>query len=103
MTPDHAPSCSRCRHMTVYGNCAQPVRAGLTQRFMLIRHREGGAGCRAFEPHRTPLEGRVERLFRAGIIGIADRDEALALLRAGRGDELAGLLDQCEAEARRWR
>lgn len=97
------PSCSRCRHATAYLNCGQPVRAGLVERFQIVRHPEGGAGCRAFEPHRTPLEGRVERLFRAGLLGLHDRDEAMALLRAGRGDELAALLDQCEAEARRWR
>ncbi len=97
------PSCSRCRHATVYGNCGVPVAAGLSSRFQIIKHPEGGAGCRAFEPHRTPLEARIERLFRAGVLGLDDRDEAMALLRAGRGDELAELLDQCEAEARRWR
>lgn len=102
MTPDTTPSCSRCRHRTAFGACGQPVAAGLAPRFQIVKHPAGGAGCPAFRPHRSPLEARVERLVRSGVLGLDDRDEALALLRAERGDELAQLLDLVErAEGRR--
>ena len=43
-------SCKRCRHVTRYLNCGRPVEAGLSDRFCLIDHPEGGRGCTHFEP-----------------------------------------------------
>jgi hypothetical protein len=42
-------SCTRCVHASAYGNCGEPVRAGLAERFMLVKHPDGGVGCAAFE------------------------------------------------------
>ena len=43
-------ACKRCRHVTRYLNCSRPVEAGLSDRFCLIDHPEGGRGCAHFEP-----------------------------------------------------
>jgi hypothetical protein len=46
---DIAPaSCSSCLHRSIYGNCKEPVLAGLSNRFELVSHSEGGRGCPAF-------------------------------------------------------
>lgn len=42
-------SCTRCVHASAYGNCGEPVRAGLAARFMLVKHPNGGVGCVTFE------------------------------------------------------
>jgi hypothetical protein len=45
------PSCKLCRHTTKHGNCGQPVEAGLSGHFVLIKHPNAGADC----PHFTSL------------------------------------------------
>lgn len=100
MTPTH--SCSRCRFMSVYGNCSRPVEAGLAPRFQLVKHPAGGAGCVAYQPHQTPVEARAVRLLRAGLLGVDDLDHVRMLVRAQRAGDAAELLDQVEqAEGRR--
>lgn len=100
MTP--TPSCSRCRYMSVYANCGQPVAAGLAPRFMLVRHPDAGRGCPAFLPHRAPLEARAERMLKVGLIGLDDLDHVRMLIATQRGDDAAALLDLVErAEEKR--
>lgn len=93
-------SCVRCAHVTRYGNCSEPVVAGLVERFGLVRHPEGGRDCPAFKPHPTELEVRAARLLAAGTIEPAD----LELLRERQNAHPAGewgqMLDWCEAAAR---
>jgi hypothetical protein len=43
-------ACALCKHATKYRNCGEPVRAGLTDRFEIVRHPAGGAGCAAYVP-----------------------------------------------------
>lgn len=49
--PDEA-ACSNCRQCTVFGNCADPVAAGLATQFMLVAHPANGKGCAAHVPTR---------------------------------------------------
>ncbi len=42
------PSCVLCRHSSRFGNCGQPVEAGLSDHFVLIKHRNAGADCQHF-------------------------------------------------------
>jgi hypothetical protein len=41
-------SCSSCLHRSIYGNCKEPVLAGLSNRFVLVSHSDDGRGCPAF-------------------------------------------------------
>jgi hypothetical protein len=43
-------ACALCQHATKFGNCGEPVRAGLTDRFEIVRHPAGGAGCKTYLP-----------------------------------------------------
>jgi hypothetical protein len=43
------PTCTLCRHVTRFGNCSEPVRAGLTDTFGLVVHPDGGKDCVAFD------------------------------------------------------
>jgi hypothetical protein len=43
-------ACALCKHATKYRNCGEPVRAGLTDRFEIVKHPAGGAGCAAYMP-----------------------------------------------------
>lgn len=94
-----APTCATCRHRTVYGNCREPVAAGLTSTFMLVRHPDGGAGCPAHElppAPESPLESRLAQLVAIGAIDQAEADLCLARY-AVCPDEWDLLLDWCEA------
>jgi hypothetical protein len=42
-------SCKRCRHVTRYVNCGDPIGARLSDRFVLVAHPSDGRGCRHFE------------------------------------------------------
>lgn len=83
---DPAPkprSCSTCRHSTRFGNCGEPVAAGLAEVFRLERHPTGGEGCAVFEVRRIAAEHRVEALLSAGLL---DQDDA-ALIRQRYDDD----------------
>ena len=43
------PSCRMCRSASRHGNCAAPVAAGLSDRFELIAHPDGGRECGVFQ------------------------------------------------------
>jgi hypothetical protein len=92
--------CVWCAHATRYGNCGEPVAAGLLERFGLVRHPDGGRGCPAFTRPPSELEARAALLLVAGAIEPAD----LELLRERQGAHQAGewsqLLSWCEAAAR---
>jgi hypothetical protein len=48
-----ARTCANCVHLTVFGNCREPVQAGLAERFELIEPELGyGADCKAFADRR---------------------------------------------------
>lgn len=42
--------CATCRACSRFGNCGDPVAAGLSDRFGLIAHPGGGRGCPAYSP-----------------------------------------------------
>ena len=44
------PSCLLCRHRTKHGNCAEPIAAGLADRFCLVAHPSAGTDCQHFAP-----------------------------------------------------
>jgi hypothetical protein len=44
------PACKLCRHTTKHGNCAEPIAAGLADRFCLVAHPNAGADCQHFAP-----------------------------------------------------
>jgi hypothetical protein len=48
-TDDTLLARARCVHASAYGNCGIPERAGLSERFVLVKHPAGGAGCLVFE------------------------------------------------------
>ena len=43
-------ACALCQHASKFGNCGEPVRAGLTEKFEIVKHPAGGAGCAAYVP-----------------------------------------------------
>ena len=95
-------SCSRCRHQSRFGNCRQPVEAGLAKTFGLVRHADGGADCTVFEQADVQIDGQVDaleaRLTRLLSMHAIDQGDAeLARLRH-REDPGAWncLLDACE-------
>lgn len=117
IVPDSA--CARCAHVTRYGNCGEPVAAGLVEHFGLVRHPDG-RGCVAFkarEPAGDPrapahflIRGRLARpameldqrlalLLAAGAIN----DDEVELVRerfdAHSAEEWLTLLAWCEAAA----
>lgn len=42
--------CTHCRLVSRFGNCGDPVAAGLGETFRLIAHPRGGRGCAAYAP-----------------------------------------------------
>jgi len=48
-TASTVPACACCIHASTFGNCGIPERAGLSERFMIVKHSSGGAGCPVFE------------------------------------------------------
>jgi len=115
-----ASSCSECAHVTRYGNCGEPVAAGLVEHFGLVRHPGDGRGCVAFaarggEPAGDPrayahflIRGRLARpameldqrlalLLAAGAIDDADAQLVRERFDAHPAEEWLTLLDWCEA------
>ena len=45
-----ADGCATCRWASRYGNCGDPVAAGLSRGFELIAHPNAGRGCAAHQP-----------------------------------------------------
>jgi hypothetical protein len=48
-TASTVAACVRCVHASAYLSCGIPERAGLSERFMLVKHPTGGVGCLMFE------------------------------------------------------
>lgn len=71
-------SCATCRHRSAYGNCGEPVAAGLAERFQLTRHPSEGVGCPAYE---HPIEVRLARLLALGALDEADARQVRARYR----------------------
>lgn len=94
------PSCSRCRYASAFGNCGEPVAAGLATHFQIVRHARDGYDCPAFVPVEPPappptaIERRAERMHRMGLLDAGD----LRAVRVGQHADPAGwsrLLDAC--------
>ena len=47
--------CSECQFVTRFGNCDEPVRAGLSDQFKLIAHPRNGMDCKMFSPKLSNL------------------------------------------------
>lgn len=92
--------CAVCRHVTRYGNCSEPVTAGLVEHFGLVRHPDDGRGCRAFAAQPGELERRLARLLALGAIDDADAALVRDRFDAYSPEEWSTLLDWCEAAAR---
>ena len=45
------PACEVCVHASRYGNCGEPIEAGLSDRFVLVKHPDGGRGCKHYAQH----------------------------------------------------
>lgn len=98
---ERAAACATCRHRTRYGNCGEPVAAGISRTFEIVRHPSGGAGCSVHElpPHcEPPIESRLAALVAMGALDQAEAD----LCRDRYADcpsEWEALLDWCELAA----
>lgn len=84
--------CVKCARVSKFGNCAEPVAAGLAERFMLVRHPSAGTGCAAFAAQVAPevqkLHLRADRL--CGTF-YDDSDFKVLSELIDRGDDLARL------------
>jgi hypothetical protein len=92
--------CADCTHATRYGNCSEPVAAGLLERFGLVRHPEAGCGCPASTRRPGELEARATRLLAAGAIEPADLEVLRERQSAHQAGEWSQLFNWCEAAAR---
>ncbi|MCL4182842.1 MAG: hypothetical protein KJ011_05285 [Burkholderiaceae bacterium] len=92
--------CVDCAHATRYGNCGEPVAAGLAERFGLVRHPEDGRGCPVFTRRPTELEARAARLLAVGAIEPADLELVRVCQHAHAAGDWAKPLGWCEASAR---
>lgn len=89
-------ACTDCTHVTRYGNCGEPVAAGLVEHFGLVRHPDDSRGCPAFARQPSELEAHAAKLLALGAID--DADAALVGERwHACPEEWAQLLDCCEA------
>ena len=99
-------SCESCKHRTKFGNCGQPVRAGLSERFELTAHSAGGKDCATFR-RRSPSEleralAAVDDAVACGAINAEEAQQAAASLNAhahvqGYAAEWFDLLMRCMA------
>jgi len=99
-------SCESCKHQSKFGNCGQPVRAGLSERFELIAHPAGGKDCTTFR-RRSPSEleralAAVDDAVACGAINAEEAQQAAASLNAhahvqGYAAEWFDLLMRCMA------
>ena len=99
------PSCVKCRYASRYGNCTEPIAAGLSLKFMLISHKQGGAGCSHFAPsvneRLSIVFALIDRAKRLQAIDESDAETArTALARADPQDtkfviEYESLLNAC--------
>ena len=46
---DGEPSCDDCDNRSRFGNCMQPVEAGIAESFGLVKHPDNGDSCVAYE------------------------------------------------------
>lgn len=71
-----AGSASRpgCGYTSAFGNCTEPVAAGLAERFMLVKHPDGEHGCGSFAHDPLAIELRLAELLALGAIDAADAD-----------------------------
>ena len=69
-------SCDLCVHRSRFGNCLQPVEAGITEKYELVRHPTNGRGCKVITPDRS-LKGRV---LQALISKALDKEDAALCL-----------------------
>jgi len=60
-----AATCANCAHVSIYGNCGEPERAGLSKTFMLVSHPEGGKDCAAYAAKPSPPDPEIEPLIQA--------------------------------------
>lgn len=107
-------SCAQCVRVTRYGNCGEPVAAGLVEHFGLVRHPDEGRGCVAFAgepggdrraPAHFPIGGRplehlLARLVAAGAINDAEAELVRERFDVHSAEEWLLLLDWCEAAVR---
>lgn len=103
------PSCSQCRYASWYGNCTKPIAAGLSQKYMLIAHPNGGKTCEVFSPKAawfvTEMIARLDNYLELGLISADDGSIAKAAIINANNDEVlvaewAQFLDQCAAASR---
>lgn len=67
-----AGDCASCRSVSRFGNCGDPVAAGLGATFRLIAHPRGGQGCPAYAPVNVEAGVAYWRLHRAhGAVDLA--------------------------------
>lgn len=97
--PAPITGCPNCVRTSRFGNCTEPVAAGLADRFVLVRHPAGGRGCPTYLARRTELDERAARLLACGAIEPADVDLVRERQHAQPAEEWAHLLDWCEAAA----
>lgn len=110
-------SCAQCVHVTRYGNCGEPVAAGLVEHFGLVRHPDDGRGCvafaaRAHEPGGGPrapahfpigaqhLGHRLAQLLAVGAISDAEAELVRERFDADSAAEWSLLLEWCEVAVR---
>ncbi len=107
-------SCAQCVRVTRYGNCGEPVAAGLVEHFGLVRHPDEGRGCVAFagEPggdRRAPahfpigtqhLGHRLACLLAAGAINDDEAELVRERFDVHSAEEWLTLLGWCEAAVR---
>jgi len=99
-SPEPPRSCTRCRYVSGFGNCTEPVAAGRAKRFMLVKHPDGGQGCGAFVHMPLAIESRLAELLALGAI---DADAADLCRRRYSTDSATWdlFLDACESEVTR--
>jgi hypothetical protein len=70
-------TCRTCRYVSRFGNCTEPIAAGLSDRFVLISHAHKGVRCQKFQPSVSEKTAHVLRLIdRALRIKAIDEEEA---------------------------
>lgn len=98
--PPALRGCATCRHRSRFGNCGEPVAAGLVETFRLERHPTGGSGCAVFDRKPIVAEYRVAALLDAGLL---DQDDAtlIRLRYDDDPDQWDQLLDDIERTGKR--
>lgn len=88
---DNEGLCSSCTHASRFGNCTIPVEAGLSDKFMLISHPQGGQGCETYQRKLNPLVGEAIALatiaLRFKAISQTEFDQLCESVRSNEDDE----------------